>query len=163
MSLKAWWSGLAARERVMVGGGSVFVILAFFYLAVHEPLSIRVDDLREQLVIEQEVLAELEVLAARADDLGDDDADRPAPPDKSPVVFVTTTAAAHGLKRALGRTTPTEGGVSVSFKGAVFDDLVAWLAEIAARNAVVVERINLNRDEAAVGRVSGNLTLVLAY
>lgn len=153
--MKAWFLGLAPRERLLVGGAAVVLILLLAYLLIIEPLQQRRAVLERGVAAQRELLAwmrdavvPLRGAAAPADSRG-----------QSLFAVVDRSARTTVLAGALQRVQPEgQGNVRVWFENAPFDDLVRWVATLQREHGITVNTLSIERTDAA-GLVTARLTL----
>lgn len=153
-ALKAWFSGLAHRERLILIGGAAAALLIVLWAFVLRPLSSGAAELRDSVADKEQLLLDVQrastVAPAAAASSG-------AAAGQSLVVLVDSTAKTHGL--ALPRTRPDgENGINVAFQAVSFDALLAWLIELETTYAVRVESASFSSGRQQ-GLVNGQLFL----
>ncbi len=155
--MKEWFDSLEPRERVLVAGTGVLLILVIFYVAIVEPLykgaaerQYRVEQKRADLVAMQQMEAQLGQLS--------DSAEPGVRPNAgSLVVLVNRTANEFDL--ASPRSQPSgQNSIRVTFRGQRFDRLVAWLTTLEQRHGLTIDSATFDRDSAK-GIVNATLTL----
>ncbi len=155
--MKDWFDSLEPRERILVAGTGVLLILVIFYVAIIEPLykgaaerEYRIEQKRADLVAMQQIEAELE---QRAGDGGNTQRGQAG----SLVVLVNRTANEFDL--ASPRSQPSgQNSIRVTFRGQRFDRLIAWLATLEQRHGLTIDAATFDRDSAK-GIVNATLTL----
>jgi type II secretory pathway component PulM len=152
--MKDWFLSLQERERVILIGGAATALVIVLWWAVLAPLQSASADLREAVTDKQRLLLDLR----RAETLAPDAAAPAAGPGgQSLVVLVESTTQAFGL--ALPRTRQDgANGINVSFQGASFDALLAWLIELDTTHGVRVESASFSSARER-GLVNGQLFL----
>lgn len=157
--MKAWWQGLADRERRLLLGGGVIAVLLLGYLLVWEPLQQSREDWRRRAVAAE---ANLQWMRDAAAQVGARRAagDVPATADgRSLLARVDSGAREAGLGGSLLRVEPTgPDQVRVQFQQAGFDALMQWLESLSARDGIRVTELSVTRSEGA-GRVDARLAL----
>ena len=157
--MRAWWEGLAARERRIVAAAGGVLLLAILFLFVLEPALERRADLRvqlQQLVNEHAWMeAQAPAVRARAAAPGATPAARPG---SSPLGVVDVSARAAGLGPALRRVRPLETGVEAELEGAAYTALLRWLGTLESRHGLRVESLSVDRG-AEPGRVNAQLRI----
>ena len=156
-SLKAWYSGLQAREqRVVAIGGSalcVLILLGGILLPLESAVSNAVktkETRREDLAWMRVNAPEIQAGGAAVGDTGE-----------APVVLVDRVGREAGLGSALRGTQPSGTGVRVQLESAPFDVLVTWLATLEERYGFAIESISVDRA-AKPGVVNANITFAQA-
>lgn len=161
MDLRAWFDGLAPRERVLVAAAAVIVAFAVVVIGVVRPLAGARAAALAQIEDKQAVLADIERVAARFGPQAG--AARQAQPSgESLVVLVDRTTRSRGLAPYLKRNEP-DGNASIRlrFENVPFDELASWLVELQATQGIAVATANADPGDAA-GRVTANLQLARA-
>lgn len=152
--MKVWFYGLAPRERWIVSiGAAVFVAIVLF-AGILRPLQQGSAALRAAVDTKQRLLAD--VVRLESAQPGRATAARQGS-DQTLVVIVSNTAAAHGLD--LPRTRPNgPSGIDVTFQGASFDALMAWLVALHTSYGIDVETASFSSARGP-GLVNGQLSL----
>lgn len=157
--MRAWWEGLAARERRIVAAAGVVLLLAAVFLFLLEPALERRAELRgqlQQLVNEQAWMeAHASAVRARAAAPGAAVAARPG---SSALGVVDVSARAAGLGSALRRVRPLETGVEAEFEGAAYTSLLRWLGVLESRHGLRVMSLSIDRGPEP-GRVSAQVRI----
>ena len=154
--MKAWFLGLAPRERWLFGGAAALVALLLVYLLVVEPLQQR------RAMLERGVVAQRELLGWMRDAIVPLRGGTTAPAGsrgQSLFAVVDRSARATVLAGALQRVQPEgQASVRVWFEDAPFDDLVRWVAALQREHGVTVNTLSVERTDTA-GLVNARLTL----
>jgi general secretion pathway protein M len=158
--MRAWWNGLQARERRMLGvGGAVVAVLLgwalVWYPVVHAraDLDRRVASQREDLAWMRQASGEARQLRAqgthgRAERQG-----------KSLLALADVSARGAGLAGALKRVEPAGGkSVRLNFEVADFDALMNWLDALAHDYGVQATDLSVDKVE-GLGLVNARATL----
>lgn len=154
--MKAWWQGLAQRERRLLLAGSALAALMLWFGALFAPLQEARDAWRERA---EAADASLRWMQAAAGELGR----RPQGPAlvadrRSLLARVDEGARSAGLGTSLLRVEPLSNGrVRVQLQAAPFDQLVDWLQPLGAQG-VRVEELSVQRSS-GVGLVDARITL----
>jgi general secretion pathway protein M len=154
--LEAWLGGLSERERRMVTWGGLGAAVLIFLGAIVLPLytaaarvESRVEQKRQDLEWMRGVAPELRA-AGPASAAGQG---------QSLIVIVDESARTAGLGSALTGTQPSgTGGVRVRLEGAVFDTVVAWLANLEQQYGLRIESATIDRG-AQSGVVNASVIL----
>lgn len=154
--MRAWWEGLAARERRIVAFAAGIVLLAVAFLFVLEPALERRADLRAQL---QQLVNEYAWMEAQAPAVAARTTSGSTPSARtgtSPLGVVDVSARAAGLGPALRRVRPLETGVEVELEAAPWTALLRWMGTLESRHGLRIETLSLDR-----GGESGNVNAQL--
>ena len=157
--LKDWFFSLQPRERTLVLGGGVVLLLFAIYILALAPFYSAVSSRAERVAKKQGDVAWMrsvggEVLALTANSTG------PAvPTNESLVVLIDRSARECGLGASLTGQTPNgENGIRVRFEQAEFDKLVVCLGSLQQSHSVTIESANVDRT-AKPGFVNASLVL----
>jgi general secretion pathway protein M len=157
--MKAWWQGLAERERrlLQVGAGALLLLLG--WVLVWEPLDRSRADWRQRAVAAE---ANLQWMRSATEQLARQRAaggGEVVTDGRSLLARVDSGAREAGLGGALLRVEPTgPDQVRVQFQQAGFDDLVQWLEQLAQQQAVRVSELSVQRAQ-GVGLVDARVGL----
>lgn len=158
--LKLWFASLAPRERVMVAGCAVFIVVAAIWSLGIQPLFTQTAMLEQRVTQKQAQLGSLQEMAARMKPAGDARSGATASRNSndSLVVVIDRTTRSRQIAQFLKRNQP-DGNTSVRlrFEGAPFDTLVSWLGELRSEYGMTM--ITANFDEAGAGRVNCSLVI----
>jgi general secretion pathway protein M len=158
--LQAWFSQLAPRERIMVAGCGVVVVLALIWTAIIKPVYTNSAALEVRVAEKQAQLASLQELAGQITPAGSSQAGGGQNRNDSIVVIIDRTTRSRQLAQYLKRNQPDGNNVRLRFEGAPFDVLVAWLGELKQDHGMTM--ITANFDEAGVGRINCSLVITKA-
>lgn len=157
--LRAWWSGLAERERRVLGAGGAVLGLVLLYLVVWEPLAgARLE--RERALADARALATLlETLGAEVRQ-GRGAAAPTAGAGQSLLAIVDQSRRASALSKPPSRLQPEgDDTVRIWLEDVPFDALLRWLNDLQTRYGVRVDNADIER-ESGPGLVNARLTLM---
>lgn len=152
--MNEWFSSREPRERLILAVGAFVALVIVAWGFVWRPLSNGVE--RLQASVEDKTVLLVDVQRAAA--IQPESTPR-ATANQSLVALVDRTSRAHGVAGALGRQRPDgANAINVEFRGAAFDDLLAWLIELEREHGVTIMQssVTSTRDQ---GRVNGSLLL----
>jgi len=158
--MKAWWAGLAPRERRILVLGAVALCLILAWIAVWEPL------LQGRSALRSDV-ARLSAEAVWMEQVADDVRRRARLEQRAPALpgaggsvltLIEVSANAAGLRSALTRVQPEGEGARLIMDAVGFDALMGWLAELELRQGLRVSELMIEGQQAA-GQVSARLLL----
>ena len=157
--LKDWYYGLNSRERMIIAGGAILVLLTAIYILALAPFYRSVAALDESVAQKKADLAWMRSVAGEVQALSASQPMIAAPTNESLVVLVDRTAREAGLSSALTGQTPNgETGIRVRLEGAGFDQAMMWLANLELSHAVAIESATFDRTSTP-GLVNVNLVL----
>ena len=152
-------NALQPRERIVVIGGTILVLVTAVYVFGLAPLyaavgaqAKRVEQKEGDLAWMRSVAGEVAMLSASAPS-------RPGPSNESLVVLIDRAARECGLGSSLTGQTPNgENGIRVRLEGAEFDKIMVCLGTLQQVHAVDVESATIDRT-GKPGLVNANLVL----
>jgi general secretion pathway protein M len=156
---RAWWGGLAQRERQVLSAGAAALALIVVYLALWQPLA-QARSGRETALAEARALAiRLEALALEVQrNRGAGGTITGA--DQSLLAVVDQSGKASRLGKPPSRLQPEgDNTVRVWVEDVPFDAVLRWLNDLQTRYGVRVDNADIERESAA-GLVNVRLTLV---
>jgi general secretion pathway protein M len=157
--LKDWFFGLKPRERVLVAGGAVIVLLVALYALALAPFYSAVNARAERVAQKEGDLAWMRNVAGELMALNANAPAPATPTNESFVVLIDRTARECGLGGALtGQTPDGAHGIRVRLEGAEFEKLVTCLATLQQVHAVTIESATIDRT-AKPGLVNASLVL----
>jgi general secretion pathway protein M len=148
--LKDWFASLQPRERLLVTGGGIAILIVAIYILALAPFYAAVNGSVERVAKKEGDLAWMrsvggEVLALSAS----------APSAVAP----TGESLECGLGSSLTGQTPTgENGIRVRLEQAEFDKLIVCLGSLQQSHSVTIESANIDRT-AKPGFVNASLVL----
>ncbi|HAO33650.1 MAG TPA: type II secretion system protein M [Candidatus Competibacter sp.] len=155
--MKAWWDGISNRERALVAGGALSMLLLLFYLAIWQPFQANHRRLRQNVAEQRADLAWMRQAAAEVKRLNAAAA-RPAD-NRSLLTLVDQTARAAGLGAALKRVAPQgDDKLSAQLDAVEFDKLVPWLGVLEHDHRVSLVSFSADRTETP-GLVNARIVL----
>jgi general secretion pathway protein M len=152
--MRAWYAGLADRERRFVNIGAV-VAAVLLVLGLVLPLNRNIAQARQRVAAKQVDLAFIQQAAPELRAAG------PVSQASGPslVVLIDSSARESGLGKSLTSSEPTgDGGLRIRMDRAPFDGLVAWLARISQQHGVRVQSAEIESAGEA-GLVNAGLVL----
>lgn len=157
--MKAWWDGLAARDRGVLKIGAALVALMLVWALAWQPLARARERLRAQSVAQAEALAWMRPAAQQLAAAGGA-AGAPMADTRSLLARIDAGARAAGLGGALVSVEPQGANrVRATLSAADFDVLTRWLQQVSGQG-VAVEQLSVQRANA--GRVDARVLLAEA-
>lgn len=156
-ALRNWLDQLEARERLLVLLAGALLIVAVVVLGGLRPLLDRADRNAQRVSDQEQLLGEIEQVAARLGPQRGEAANAAA--GDSLVLLVDRSTRARNLGGYLKRNQPDgDTAIRLRFERAPFDDLMAWLSELQNQHNVGVVSANIDASNEN-GRVNCNLVL----
>lgn len=159
--MRAWWEGLAPRERRITAVALLTAALAVLFLFGIEPALERRAALDTQLqtLVNDQAWMQAQAPAVRARAQAGTTR-LPASPrgGSSPLAVVDASARAAGLGSALRRVRPMETSVEAELEGAPYTVLVRWLGALEGQHGLRIASLGIDRG-AEPGRVNAQLRI----
>jgi general secretion pathway protein M len=157
--LKERFNALQPRERIIVLGGAILVLVTAIYVLGLGPLYAAVNAQAKRVEQKEGDLAWMRSVAGEVAMLSASAPSRPGPSNESLVVLIDRAARECGLGSSLTGQTPNgERGIRVRLEGAEFDKLMVCLGTLQQVHAVEVESATIDRT-GKPGLVNANLVL----
>lgn len=141
--MKIWWAGLAARERMVLGGAGVILVLMLIYLVVWEPIAVQREQVRTDISMLSADLVWMQQVAGQVKRYADLQTNQSGtgPAGGSVLTLIEVSARAAGLNEALERVQPEEQGARLWFAEIGFDGLLRWLGELEQRHGLQISQL----------------------
>lgn len=157
--LKDKFNTLKPRERIVVIGGAILVLVTAIYVLALAPLYSAVNAQAQRVAQKEGDLAWLRSVSGEVAVLSAAAPSRPGPSNESLVVLIDRAAHECGLASSLTGQTPNgERGIRVRLEAAEFDKLMVCLGTLQQVHSVDVESATIDRT-AKPGLVNANLVL----
>lgn len=154
--MKAWWAGLAERDRRVLQVGALLVALLLVWALGWQPLARARASLREQAVAQAQALEWMRPAARQLAAAGGLQ-HAPSRDTRSLLARVDAGAREAGLGGSLVSVEPQgTNRVRATLSAADFDVLVRWLQQVSAQG-VLLEQLSVQR--AAAARVDARVVL----
>lgn len=140
--MNAWWAGLTLRERAILAGGVVSLVVLLFWLAIWEPLAARRAATIADIQAYSADLAWMEQVAGpvkrRARQSG---GESKGPASGSVLTLIEVSASAAGMRKSIDRVQPEGAGARIWLEETAFDALLVWLSELEQRHGLRVTQL----------------------
>lgn len=158
-SLKRWLESLQPRERYTVISGSIILPLFLFYLLLWEPVFSRLNDARQNLEAQRQLLAWMKVSAQEVQSL-QASGNRLAPQlaNQSISSLVTLSTQSNGVQEFVTKMDSTKDGVEILLTNADFDRVMTWLNDLQTRYSIQPRKIIIE-PQVDPGTVNARITL----
>jgi len=157
--LKDWFFSRPPRERAIIAGGAILVLLVTIYILAVAPFYSAVSSSARRVATKQGDLAWMRSVGGEVMALNASSPTAPAPSNESLVVLIDRTARECGLGAALTGQTPNgDNGIRVRLEQADFDKLVVCLGSLQQSHSVNIESANIDRT-GKPGFVNASLVL----
>jgi general secretion pathway protein M len=152
-------NALQPRERMIVIGGAILVLVTAVYVLGLAPLYAAVSAQAKRVEQKEGDLAWMRSVAGEVAMLSASAPSRPGPSNESLVVLIDRAARECGLGSSLTGQTPNgEHGIRVRLEAAEFDKIMVCLGTLQQIHAVDVESATIDRT-GKPGLVNANLVL----
>ena len=157
--LKQWFSSLPQKERWMVSGTGLLIIITLFYLIIWEPVHIGLQQEKQKQQSQNEILmwmqqaaAEVKTLRATGGRSTIRDKNKPT------TLVIEQTINNAGLKASVKKIESSGGnGARVTLDEAPFNQILVWLNTLATHNGIQVISANIERGTKP-GRANARLS-----
>ena len=158
--MKDWYLSLEYRDRLLVGGGAVVVVLVLMWTLLWLPLDKSHQELRISVDNWAKSLKELQPLRAAIQSGATPGTSGNTAGEVTPIVVVDQTLSARGLNGSVKTRTPTPNGIRIEFEDVAFDDLILWLGDLSGSYSMEVQAGSMSvARRAGPGRINASLTL----
>ncbi|HEY7641416.1 MAG TPA: type II secretion system protein M [Steroidobacteraceae bacterium] len=156
--LKDWFFSLKPRERAIVLGGGILVLIVAIYMLGLAPFYKAVNQRAERVARKEGDIAWMRSVGGEVMALNTQ-GPSVAPSNESLVVLIDRAARECGLGSSLTGQTPNgDNGIRVRLEQAEFDKLVVCLGGLQQQHAVTIESANFDRS-GKPGFVNASLVL----
>jgi len=158
--MKQWFLSLNERERMLVGGGGIAVVIMLLYAMVWNPVMQGVVEQQAALTRASKLLVWMKKSVADARGLQGAGAQAAGlRPGQSLLSLIDSTAKTSGFGAQVKRVKPEgENKVQIWIDEVSFDQLVQWLETLEKRYGVHVASTTMDRSNLD-GKVNANLQL----
>ena len=148
--MKAWWAGLAPRERVILAAGSLVLAVVVIYLMIWEPMVSKRQQVRADISALSADLAWMQQVERQVKRRAAQQSDQPANGSAggSVLTLIEVSARAAGVNQALERVQPEGQGARIWFTETGFDALLNWLGELEQRHGLQVSQLVVDAGNA---------------
>lgn len=160
-TLRAWWHGLAERERITLSIGGVLVVLFVLYSGIWSPLSSSVENYRADVKDQRALLLFLQNASDRITKLRAEGVQAATAP-AVPIDLLTLseqTLSAHQLSPFLKNVSQkSDKSVVLTFEKAPMDKLMGWLQQMLTTENVRLISMIADR-QSVIGTADVTMTL----
>jgi general secretion pathway protein M len=158
--MKEWFAGLEPRERLLVSGGAVVLVLLLLYVVIWEPIASGYRNLQEDVAEQKQTLAWMQQAATQIKTLQrSSTGDVRGLAGRSLLAVVDKSARSGGLGDSIKRIEPDGSkGVKVWLEGVAFDPMILWLGKLTRTYQIETSLITI--EPQGGGRVNARLTLL---
>ncbi|HET7675600.1 MAG TPA: type II secretion system protein M [Gammaproteobacteria bacterium] len=155
---RAWYGGLAPRERRIVTAGGIVLLLIILWLAIVSPWLNAKTALAARVEADAQTLAWMQQAAPRLKQLERAAPHAAATVNRSLFAVVEQTAQSSPIGANIKQFQPRgDKSVQVHLEAAPFDALIEWLGQLQAQSGVAISALNVQRADAP-GTVNADVT-----
>jgi general secretion pathway protein M len=156
--MKQWFAGLNNRERRIVSGGAIVLLIILVYLLIWEPLSSRHAELQKSVQAQRNTYAWMQQAAHEIRQLSGKAAS--IKKQSGSMLGTINNTAKPVLRGAILKRVEEDRqqGVRVWIEQVAFDDLIRWLGQIQQQYGIRVSSL-VSERHAKPGRVNVRLIL----
>jgi len=157
--VKQWFNALPTKERWMVSGTSLLIVVTLFYLMVWEPIHVGLQAEQQKKRAQQEILLWMQQAASEVKVLRASGTRGTVRDKNKPITLVIEQSINNaGLKSSIKKIESSgNNGARVSLNDASFNQILVWLNTLATHNGTQVVSANIERSD-KLGRVNARLT-----
>lgn len=158
--MKEWWQSLSSRERSLVAGLSVFVIILLLYFIVWSPLQSNIDNLQQSVNSNQSLLSWMQQAnQALQQQSGNNNGSNATTDPEQRLSTVQQSLQSVDFRKNARQLEQTEkNNVRVIISKAQFDSIINWLNTLWKNNGLVIDSANIKKLDNK-GNVSATLTI----
>lgn len=149
--MMAWWKSLQQRERQMLTIGGVFVVIAFFYWVIWQPITESVAEQKVKVQTQQQLLSYVQNGTQRVKALQRATGKRA---DTNGTLTQWANQTARQQKINISRMQPQGESLQLWVDDVPFNSLMSWLGVLHDRHGIVIESFDVSvGDEPGMVRV----------
>ena len=156
--LKQWFNALPQKERWMVSGTGLLILVTLFYLVIWEPVHINLRAEQQKQHAQEEILLWMQQAAGEVKVLHTAGGRNTIRDKNKPITLVIDqTINNAGLKPSVNKIESSKNGARVTLNDASFNQILVWLNTLATHNGIQVVSTNIERSSKP-GRVNARLS-----
>ncbi|VAW62558.1 hypothetical protein MNBD_GAMMA11-803 [hydrothermal vent metagenome] len=154
-----WLATLEQRERQLVIGGSIALVIMFFYLAIWEPVTSNFEQQQSQHESQRKLHSWMKNAATEIKSLKATSGNNIARfRNQSISSLADRSATTSGMKPYIEKIEQSKTGVKITLKTASFDSMIAWLSDLQNKYGIFVVKVKIEKSKEA-GAVDAKITL----
>ena len=157
--LNQWLDTLEKRERHIVIGGIVALIIMLFYLIIWEPITENYNTQLQKYNSQRQLHSWMKNASAEIRSLkssGGNNASRFK--NQSISSLAERSAVSTGIKSFIEKIDQNKKGVKVKLKAANFDLIIRWLNDLQTKYGIISRKVSLEKTDVS-GAVNAQITL----
>jgi len=157
--MNAWWQTLSSRERIVLISAASVITLVVFFLGIWEPLTKKVNILRQTVAEERKQAAWMEQAALEVRARQGKDAKKKST-GESLLTVIDRSARKAGMGANLNRIEPEgKDKVRLWLNNISFETIISWLVELNQFERIISESVVADR-QSTPGRINARLVLM---
>lgn len=154
-----WLESLEERERHIVIGGAIALVIMLFYIIIWEPITSNFDQQQQRNQSQRQLYSWMknsstEIQKLKASGGGTAAKSR----SQSISSLADRSAITAGIKPFIDKIDQNKKGVKVSLKEANFDKIILWLAELENKYGITSSKLKIEKSKTD-GSVDAQITL----
>jgi len=154
-----WLNTLEKRERQIVIGGAISLVIMLFYLIIWEPITANHEQQQLQHNSQRQLYSWMKNARAEIQSLkssGNSSIARSR--NQSISSLADRSATSSGIKPFIEKIDQSKKGVKIRLKNANFDRIVIWLSDLENKYAITASKVKIEKTESK-GSVDAQITL----
>ncbi len=154
-----WLATLEQRERYIVIGGGIALIIMVFYLAIWEPINTNFQQQQSENESKRKLHSWMKGAAAEIKSLKSSSSNSISRTrNQSISSLADRSAATSGIKPFIEKIEQSKTGVKVIIKAANFDRIITWLSNMQSQYGIFAIKVKVEKSKTE-GAVDANITL----
>jgi len=154
-----WLDTLQLREKYIVIGGAIALLVMLFYLLVWDPVMLNYEQQVQRNESQRQLYSWIKNSSTEIQNLkaaGGHSAARSR--NQSISSLADRSAVSSGIKPFIDKIDQNKKGVKVNLKAADFDRIITWLADLENRYAITASKLKIEKSKTD-GAVDAQITL----
>lgn len=153
--MRKWFEKLSARERWMVSGAGIVVLVFLFYFLVWSPMGSAVSKLNGRIQYNNSLITWMQRVSQEIQALPQNVSKK----QNLSLASIQSALQSNAVsKQAVTFTQSNENSFDLTVKDAQFDKLIAAVIALQKQSKADIQKLSLKREDS--GFVSGSITLV---
>jgi len=154
-----WLNTLEQREKYIVIGGAVSLVIMLFYLIIWEPITSQYEQQKLHLDSQRQLYSWMKNAGAEIRSLKSAGGNNIARfRNQSIASLADRSAITSGIKPYIEKIDQSKKGVKVNVKAANFDQIIAWLTNLENKYGIIASKVKVEKTKTN-GAVDAQITL----
>jgi general secretion pathway protein M len=147
--IRNWYDSLPGRERLMVSGASVVVVITLFYLIVWEPIYKGLDEEISKQATQQEIISWMRQAAGEVRTLRASGASNKRSNSNAPVTLtLEQTAASSGIKSKLSKLESSgKNSARARLDNVAFNQMMLWINTVEQSYGIIASSVTIENTD----------------